>query len=96
MVAKYHQQPGIARMDVRHVFEAGDQLMLRNREYGKNKCRSLGPYWFVRYEGRLGTQAVVANVKGQHRVVSVTNILPIRAPASRMHRFMPGVLPTPV
>lgn len=67
--------------------------MLRNREFGKNKCRSVGPYWFVRYEGKLSTQAIIVNVKGQERVVSVTNLLPIRAPAHRMLRFMPGQLP---
>ena len=61
--------------------------MLRNREFGKNKCRSVGPYWFVRYEGRLSTQAIIVNAKGRERTVSVTNLLPIRPPASRMMRF---------
>ena len=64
--------------------------MLRNRELGKSKCRSVGPYWFVRYDGAKSTQAVVVDLKNKERLVSVTNILPIRAPATRMLRFLPG------
>ena len=42
-------------IDIRHIFEPGDQLMLRNWELGKGKCRSVGPYWFARYKGKLST-----------------------------------------
>lgn len=55
MVAKYKQRRGLQAVDIRYVFEAGDQVMLRNREYGKGKCRSVGPYWFVEYTGKLLT-----------------------------------------
>ena len=77
MLKAYARRRGLARMDVRFIFQAGDQVLLRQREVGKLKARSVGPYVFVRYEGKLGTVAVINMGDGRDRFVSAANLVPV-------------------
>lgn len=52
MLENYLKRSNLAARDVRYVFQAGDLVLLRQREPGKLKTRAMGPYTFVRYVGR--------------------------------------------
>lgn len=78
MLESYLKRADLARHDVRFVFAAGDGVLLKQREPGKMKCRSVGPYLFVRYEGRMGVTAVILNARGKEQHVSAANFVPVQ------------------
>ena len=65
MVQEYFKRRDIPFLEVRFNFEAGDQVLLKQKEPGKMKCRALGPYTFIKYTGRLGVTAEILNAKGK-------------------------------
>lgn len=52
-------------------------MLLKQREKGKMKPRSTGPHTFVRYEGKLGTVAVIIVHSGRELKVSASNLIPV-------------------
>lgn len=60
MLRAYARRRDLAAHDVRFLFRPGDQVLLRNREIGKLKARSVGPYVFLKYLGKLGTVGVIS------------------------------------
>ena len=60
MLEAYRKREDLAKYDVRYLFRPGDQVFLKNREVGKLKARSVGPYIFVKYIGELGTVAIIS------------------------------------
>ena len=94
MVADYLQRTQLAQHDVRFVFSQGDKVLLRQREPGKMKCWSVGPYTFLRYTGRLGVNAVILNARGKEYHASAANLVPVHPQERRMERFVPP-LPVP-
>ena len=58
-------------------------VLLKQREKGKMKTRSTGPHPFVRYEGKLGTVAVIIGPAGRELKVSASNLLPIDSRLAR-------------
>lgn len=57
MVEEYKRRRGLAKYDVRFVFDKGDPVLLRAKEPGKMKCRAVGPYIFVEYVAPMGVVA---------------------------------------
>jgi hypothetical protein len=97
-VKTYLKKREKVKLDVRVVFEPGMQVLLKAKLPWKNKCRSTGPYTFVEYEGRRGTNAVIETYEGKRYYVSTANLIPIYSvPPSevRMERFntQPGRVP---
>lgn len=96
MVAEYLSRRTLDQKDIRVVFEPGDAVLLKAKVAGKMKCRSTGPYVFVRYSGKLGVTGVILNNKGKEYEVSVANLLPMYPPTARLSRFEPPELPTEI
>ena len=44
-------RPDLAAADLRHVFEPGDAVILKQRLPNKNKVKAEGPFTFLRYVG---------------------------------------------
>ena len=59
MAQEHARRADLAKMDVRYLFGAGDEVFLRSRELGKLKCRATGPYVFRRYVGWRRTNAEI-------------------------------------
>ena len=51
--------------------------MMRQLRVGKMRPKSMGPYTFVRYKGRLCTTAQLRSPSGNMVVVSVGHLLPV-------------------
>ena len=77
MLEQYQRRSDLADYDVRFIFSPGDLVLLKQREKGKMKTRSTGPHTFVRYEGKLGTVAVIIIGPGRELKVSASNLLPV-------------------
>lgn len=96
MVQEYLARRTIDHKDIRVMFETGDSVLLKAKVAGKMKCRSTGPYIFLRYTGRLGVTACILNSKGKEYEVSVANLLPMYPPTARLARFEPPELPSEI
>lgn len=94
MYEAYQRRTDLAKMDVRFIFSPGDRVLLKQRERGKMKTRSTGPHVFVRYEGKLGTVAVVIVGTGRELKVSASNLLPVDGWMARQ-RDVAHVFPDP-
>ena len=70
-------QPGLGA-DVRFAFSPGDLVILRPALRDKSLPRADGPFVFVRYS-RTRVSACIRDARGGERVVSVANLLPLRA-----------------
>ena len=51
--------------------------MIKQLRIGKSRPRSLGPYTFVRYKGKMCTTAVVRNVMGRLIEFAAGHLLPV-------------------
>ena len=64
---------------------------------GKMKPRSTGPHTFIRYEGKLGTVAVIFIRPGRELKVSASNLLPVDSQLARerhVTKVFPDLYPT--
>lgn len=68
-------------------------MLLRNREVGKLKARSVGPYVFVKYVGKLGTVALVTMGGGREQHVSAANLVPVDRDLARKRALDSSVAP---
>ena len=94
MLEQYQQRSDLAEYDVRFIFSPGDMVLLKQREKGKMKTRSTGPHTFVRYEGKLGTVAVILITPGRELKVSAGNLLPVDSHLAQ-RRHVSTVFPEP-
>ena len=83
MLEQYQRRSDLADFDVRFIFSPGDMVLLRQREKGKMKTRSTGPHAFLRYEGRLGTVAVINGPANRELKVSAANLIPVDSALAR-------------
>ena len=83
MLDQYARRTDLADYDVRFIFSPGDMVLLKQREKGKMKPRSTGPHTFLRYEGKLGTVAVIIMHPGRELKVSASNLLPVDSQLAR-------------
>ena len=92
MLEQYQRRADLADYDVRFIFSPGDMVLLKQREKGKMKTKSTGPHTFVRYEGKLGTVAVIIVTPGRELKVSASNLLPVDSHLAR-RRHVDAVFP---
>lgn len=93
MVKSYKKRAELADIDVRFIFSGGDLVFLKQREPGKLKVRSMGPFIFLAYVGSKRVQARIMNFQDRVWLVSAGNLLPVDPPATRMVRFAPDASP---
>lgn len=51
---------------------------MKQKRPGSTKIRSLGPYTFESYGGKLGVNATIISALGKRYFVSAANLLPFR------------------
>lgn len=93
MVKAYHRRRDLAELDVRFIFKGGDMVFLRQKDPGKLKLKSTGPYIFINYMGHMRIKARIMNLDNHVFEVSAGNLLPVDPPATRMVRFAPDTTP---
>ena len=79
MIREYARRAKLADFDVRFLFRPGDRVLLKQKTPGKQQVRALGPFVFCSYTGALRVTATIADGSGRTQVVSVANLLPLRA-----------------
>jgi hypothetical protein len=57
-------------------------VIMKQKRPGSTKVRSLGPYIFESYGGKLGVNATITNALGKRYFVSAANLLPFRGTPS--------------
>lgn len=88
MIRDYLDRRGLAKMDVRYVFEPGALVLLKGKVPGRRKTRAIGPYFFLKYVGPLGVVAQITSQKGKIMEVSATHLLPVHdSEQQRLMRF---------
>ena len=79
MVPSYFRWRDLLAFDVWHEFCHGDQVVLRVPQSGKLKLGMQGPFCFIQYTCWLGVTAIIYEIHGICREVSVVNLLPMAA-----------------
>ena len=77
MKRRYEEQAALWNIGVDHHFKAGDLVMIRQIRIGKLLPKSLGPFEFVRYRGRLRMVAQVRNPQGKILEYSAGHLIPV-------------------
>lgn len=89
MIKRYMKSKKLAEHDVRYIFKPGDYVLLKQRQPGKMKVKAVGPYLFIKYNGKQGVTAVVETDKGRLQV-SAANLLPVQTKGwERLTRYGP-------
>ena len=73
----YARRKGLAEFDARFQFAPGDKVLLRVPRTTKLQVGASGPYLFVKYTRRVGVTAIIRDVEGREKEVSMANLLPV-------------------
>jgi hypothetical protein len=95
MVEAYARRRDLAKLDIRYLFRPGDQVLLRNREVGKLKARSVGPYVFLKYIGKLKTVGLISMGGDKVQQVSAANLVPVDKQLAERRCIAAQQLPPP-
>lgn len=88
MVAAYEARVPSKVVDHRNAFSAGDWVLMKHKQPGKNKIRATGPYQFIEYCGRRGITAYIQKPGEDKQRVSIANIIPFQgSPDNGVHEM---------
>ena len=93
MKKEYELQAALRGIGVEHIFSAGDLVLVRQLRIGKLRPKAEGPYYFLRYRGKLKAVAVVRTQEGRVLEFAAGHLIPV-VPGTRLEETRAAAPPS--